>query len=289
MTKEKYSPMMRKYLELNKDYQDAIVFYRLGDFYEMFFDDALVASKALNIALTGKNAGVKERVPMCGVPFHSAKSYIESLVNQGHKVVVVEQLSDPKASKGLVERGVVQIVTPGTIMDFEVGASENHFIGALGIFDFSYTLAYADISTGEFYVMNLDKQLHLLENQISTLGLKEIVVTEELPITVDGIMVTRYDNNRFPEHYKKIFQEISDLKQIQICSLLLNYMLETQKRDLDYMQVITEVKQENYVYMDAATKKSLELTKNGANESYGTLLWLLNHTRSAMGSRLLKQ
>ena len=126
--KEKYSPMMTKYLELKKDYQDSIVFYRLGDFYEMFFDDAIVASKALNIALTGKNAGVSERVPMCGVPFHSAQGYIEDLVKMGHKVVIVEQLTDPKASKGLVERGVVQIVTPGTIMDLKLNEKVNHFI-----------------------------------------------------------------------------------------------------------------------------------------------------------------
>lgn len=287
LKKEKYSPMMEKYLELKKDYQDAIVMYRIGDFYEMFFDDAAVASKALNLALTGKNAGVKERVPMCGVPFHSATGYVEELVKQGHKVVIVEQLSDPKA-KGLVERGVVQIVTPGTLMDFKLNEKVNNFIGALGVFDFSYTLAYADLSTGEFYCLNLDKKEHLLRNKIDSLGIKELVVEDD-SINIDGIMMSSFKNETIKDNYKKIFDNLTDLKQIKICANLLNYLLDTQKRELEYIQTIVEVKQEDYVYMEGATKKALELTKNAQNEKYGTLLWLLDHTHSAMGGRLLKQ
>ena len=287
LKKEKYSPMMEKYLELKKDYQDAIVMYRIGDFYEMFFDDAAVASKALNLALTGKNAGVKERVPMCGVPFHAATGYVEELVKQGHKVVIVEQLSDPKA-KGLVERGVVQIVTPGTLMDFKLNEKVNNFIGALGVFDFSYTLAYADLSTGEFYCLNLEKKEHLLRNKIESLGIKEIVVEDD-SISIDGVMMSSFKDETIKDNYKKIFENINDLKQIKICANLLNYLLDTQKRELEYIQTIVEVKQEDYVYMESATKKALELTKNANNEKYGTLLWLLDHTHSAMGGRLLKQ
>lgn len=287
MKKEKYSPMMEKYLELKKDYQDAIVMYRIGDFYEMFFDDAAVASKALNLALTGKNAGVKERVPMCGVPFHAASGYVEELVKQGHKVVIVEQLSDPKA-KGLVERGVVQIVTPGTLMDFKLNEKVNNFIGALGVFDFSYTLAYADLSTGEFYCLNLEKKEHLLRNKIDSLGIKELVVEDD-SIQFDGIMMSSFNNETIKDNYKKIFDNLTDLKQIKVCANLLNYLLDTQKRELEYIQTIVEVKQEDYVYMEGATKKALELTKNAQNEKYGTLLWLLDHTHSAMGGRLLKQ
>ena len=287
LKKEKYSPMMEKYLELKKDYQDAIVMYRIGDFYEMFFDDAAVASKALNLALTGKNAGVKERVPMCGVPFHAATGYVEELVKQGHKVVIVEQLSDPKA-KGLVERGVVQIVTPGTLMDFKLNEKVNNFIGALGVFDFSYTLAYADLSTGEFYCLNLEKKEHLLRNKIESLGIKEIVVEDD-SISIDGVMMSSFKDETIKDNYKKIFENINDLKQIKICANLLNYLLDTHKRELKYIQTIVEVKQEDYVYMESATKKALELTKNANNEKYGTLLWLLDHTHSAMGGRLLKQ
>ena len=283
--KQKYSPMMMQYLEIKEQNQDAIVMFRLGDFYEMFFDDAIVVSKALDLALTGKNAGVKERVPMCGVPFHSVSGYIQKLIDLGHKVAIVEQLSEP-GKKGIVKRGVVQIITPGTIMDTSLNEKRNHYIGALGIFDFNYTLAYCDISTGEFYVVNIDKKEHILKNYIDSLGLKEIVVSEDW--SMDGLFISRFEDDHFNDQYKKIFESLSDLKQIKMCSLLLNYMLDTQKRELEHLQKIQEVKTEDYIYMDSYTKKSLELIKNLNNESYGTLQWLLDDTKSAMGGRLLR-
>lgn len=284
--KQKYSPMMMQYLEIKEQNQDAIVMFRLGDFYEMFFDDAIVVSKALDLALTGKNAGVKERVPMCGVPFHSVSGYIQKLIDLGHKVAIVEQLSEP-GKKGIVKRGVVQIITPGTIMDTSLNEKRNNYIGALGIFDFNYTLAYCDISTGEFFVVNIDKKEHVLKNYIDSLGLKEIVVSQDW--TMDGLFISRFENDHFNEKYKKIFESVTDLKQIKVCSLLLNYMLDTQKRELEHIQKIQEVKTEDYIYMDSYTKKSLELTKNLNNENYGTLQWLLDDTKSAMGGRLLRQ
>ena len=284
--KQKYSPMMMQYLEIKEQNQDAIVMFRLGDFYEMFFDDAIVVSKALDLALTGKNAGVKERVPMCGVPFHSVSGYIQKLIDLGHKVAIVEQLSEP-GKKGIVKRGVVQIITPGTIMDTSLNEKRNHYIGALGIFDFNYTLAYCDISTGEFYVVNIDKKEHILKNYIDSLGLKEIVVSEDW--SMDGLFISHFEDDHFNDQYKKIFESLSDLKQIKMCSLLLNYMLDTQKRELEHLQKIQEVKTEDYIYMDSYTKKSLELIKNLNNESYGTLQWLLDDTNSAMGGRLLRQ
>ncbi len=284
--KQKYSPMMMQYLEIKEQNQDAIVMFRLGDFYEMFFDDAIVVSKALDLALTGKNAGVKERVPMCGVPFHSVSGYIQKLIDLGHKVAIVEQLSEP-GKKGIVKRGVVQIITPGTIMDTSLNEKRNHYIGALGIFDFNYTLAYCDISTGEFYVVNIDKKEHILKNYIDSLGLKEIVVSEDW--SMDGLFISHFEDDHFNDQYKKNFESLSDLKQIKMCSLLLNYMLDTQKRELEHLQKIQEVKTEDYIYMDSYTKKSLELIKNLNNESYGTLQWLLDDTKSAMGGRLLRQ
>jgi len=286
MKKQKYSPMMEKYLELKNDYQDAIVFYRLGDFYEMFFDDAITASKELGLALTGKNAGVKERVPMCGVPFHSVEGYVETLVNKGHKVVIVEQLSDPKASKGLVERGVVQIVTPGTLMAFHPGENENHFIGALGVYDFNYVLSYADLSTGEFYVMTLPPDTHQLEARIDTLNIAEIIT--DSGYEAEGRFITRYDKDKVPGAYKKLFDGLTDLKQIKTSALLLNYLMDTQLRELDHMRPVQPIVQESYVTMDGYTKKALELTENPHGERYGTLLWLLDHTKSAMGSRLMR-
>ncbi|MEG0367581.1 MAG: DNA mismatch repair protein MutS, partial [Coprobacillus sp.] len=285
--KQKYSPMMMQYLKIKEDNQDSIVMFRLGDFYEMFFDDAVVASKALDLALTGKNAGAKDRVPMCGVPFHAINGYIQKLIDLGHKVAIVEQLSDPSA-KGIVERGVVQIVTPGTIMDLSLNEKKNNYIGALGVFDFNYTLAYCDISTGEFFVVNFNKEDHLLKNHIDSLSIKELVVSDH-EFVFDNVFVSYYENDKFNESYKKVFDSIKDLKEIKVCSLLLNYMLETQKRELGHIQPIQEVKTEDYIYMDSYTKKSLELIKNSDNENYGTLQWLLDDTKSAMGARLLRQ
>lgn len=285
--KEKYSPMMMQYLKIKEENKDSIVMFRLGDFYEMFFDDAIVVSKVLNIALTGKNAGVKERVPMCGVPFHSVNGYIQKLIDNGFKVAIVEQLSDP-SKKGIVERGVVQIVTPGTIMDLSLNERKNNYIGALGVFDFNYTLAYCDISTGEFYVTNLDKDSHSLKNQLDTLAIKELVVDDE-NIKIDNILMSYYVDSKTNDKYLKLFDKINDLKQIKMCSLLLNYMIETQKRDLEHIQHIEEIKNENYIVMDSYTRKSLELVKNANNDVYGSLLWLLDSTKSAMGGRLLRQ
>ena len=287
--KQKYSPMMMQYLGIKEQNKDAIVMFRLGDFYEMFFDDAMIVSKELELALTGKNAGAKERVPMCGVPFHSASGYIQKLVDNGHKVAIVEQLTDP-GKKGIVERGVVQIVTPGTIFDESMTKNKNNYIACMMIFDFVYTLAFCDITTGEFQVINIDKKDHLLNNQLASMEVKEIVVKSDCTYNFnDSIMVTHYDNETFNEKYRDIFHNIKDLKEIKVSTLLLNYLIETQKRDLEHLQMIEEINNQDFMTMDLYTKKSLELTENSKDhEKYGSLFWLLDMTKSAMGARLLK-
>ena len=287
--KQKYSPMMMQYLGIKEQNKDAIVMFRLGDFYEMFFDDAMIVSKELELALTGKNAGAKERVPMCGVPFHSASGYIQELVDNGHKVAIVEQLTDP-GKKGIVERGVVQIVTPGTIFDESMTKNKNNYIACMMIFDFVYTLAFCDITTGEFQVINIDKKDHLLNNQLASMEVKEIVVKSDCTYNFnDSIMVSHYDNETFNEKYRDIFHNIKDLKEIKVSTLLLNYLIETQKRDLEHLQMIEEINNQDFMTMDLYTKKSLELTENSKDhEKYGSLFWLLDMTKSAMGARLLK-
>lgn len=287
--KQKYSPMMMQYLGIKEQNKDAIVMFRLGDFYEMFFDDAIIVSKELELALTGKNAGAKERVPMCGVPFHSASGYIQKLVDNGHKVAIVEQLTDP-GKKGIVERGVVQIVTPGTIFDESMTKNKNNYIACMMIFDFVYTLAFCDITTGEFQVVNIDKKDHLLNNQLASMEVKEIVVKSDCTYNFnDSIMVSHYDNETFNEKYRDIFHNIKDLKEIKVSTLLLNYLIETQKRDLEHLQMIEEINNQDFMTMDLYTKKSLELTENSKDhEKYGSLFWLLDITKSAMGARLLK-
>ena len=287
--KQKYSPMMMQYLGIKEQNKDAIVMFRLGDFYEMFFDDAMIVSKELELALTGKNAGAKERVPMCGVPFHSASGYIQKLVDNGHKVAIVEQLTDP-GKKGIVERGVVQIVTPGTIFDESMTKNKNNYIACMMIFDFVYTLAFCDITTCEFQVINIDKKDHLLNNQLASMEVKEIVVKSDCTYNFnDSIMVSHYDNETFNEKYRDIFHNIKDLKEIKVSTLLLNYLIETQKRDLEHLQMIEEINNQDFMTMDLYTKKSLELTENSKDhEKYGSLFWLLDMTKSAMGARLLK-
>lgn len=287
--KQKYSPMMMQYLGIKEQNKDAIVMFRLGDFYEMFFDDAIIVSKELELALTGKNCGAKERVPMCGVPFHSASGYIQKLVDNGHKVAIVEQLTDP-GKKGIVERGVVQIVTPGTIFDESMTKNKNNYIACMMIFDFVYTLAFCDITTGEFQVVNIDKKDHLLNNQLASMEVKEIVVKSDCTYNFnDSIMVSHYDNETFNEKYRDIFHNIKDLKEIKVSTLLLNYLIETQKRDLEHLQMIEEINNQDFMTMDLYTKKSLELTENSKDhEKYGSLFWLLDMTKSAMGARLLK-
>ena len=287
--KQKYSPMMMQYLGIKEQNKDAIVMFRLGDFYEMFFDDAMIVSKELELALTGKNAGAKERVPMCGVPFHSASGYIQKLVDNGHKVAIVEQLTDP-GKKGIVERGVVQIVTPGTIFDESMTKNKNNYIACMMIFDFVYTLAFCDITTGEFQVVNIDKKDHLLNNQLASMEVKEIVVKSDCTYNFnDSIMVSHYDNETFNEKYRDIFHNIKDLKEIKVSTLLLNYLIETKKRDLEHLQMIEEINNQDFMTMDLYTKKSLELTENSKDhEKYGSLFWLLDMTKSAMGARLLK-
>ena len=226
---------------------------------------------------------------MCGVPFHSASGYIQKLVDNGHKVAIVEQLTDP-GKKGIVERGVVQIVTPGTIFDESMTKNKNNYIACMMIFDFVYTLAFCDITTGEFQVVNIDKKDHLLNNQLASMEVKEIVVKSDCTYNFnDSIMVSHYDNETFNEKYRDIFHNIKDLKEIKVSTLLLNYLIETQKRDLEHLQMIEEINNQDFMTMDLYTKKSLELTENSKDhEKYGSLFWLLDMTKSAMGARLLK-
>lgn len=287
--KPKYSPMMMQYLSIKEENQDSIVMFRLGDFYEMFFDDAIMVSKELEIALTGKNAGAPERVPMCGVPFHSASGYIQKLVDNGHRVAIVEQLTEP-GKRGIVERGVVQIITPGTIFDESLTNNKNNYIAALEEFDFTYTLAFCDITTGEFSVVNIEKKEKLLLNQLETMAVKEIVTLPNQIREFDDILSSPIAHDNYNEKYDKIFSKINDLKQIKTASLLLNYLLDTQKRELEHLQIIEEINNEDYVTMDLYTKKALELTSSAkSNDKYGSLFWLLDQTKTAMGSRMLKQ
>ena len=172
--KEKYTPMMMQYLEIKEQNKDAIVMFRLGDFYEMFFEDAKIASKVLDIALTGRDAGAKERVPMCGVPFHAVSSYIQKLIDQGYKVAIVEQLTIPGETKGIVKRGVIQVITPGTVMDEAMNKQDNNFIACFKSFEFNHVVGFADISTGETSVMLIEPNQDALIDVLLSYQVKEL-------------------------------------------------------------------------------------------------------------------
>ncbi|WP_041138506.1 DNA mismatch repair protein MutS [Beduini massiliensis] len=294
--KEKYTPMMMQYLEIKEQYQDAIVMFRLGDFYEMFFEDAKTASKVLEIALTGRDAGTAERVPMCGVPFHAVNGYIQRLIDKGYKVAIVEQLTQPGVDK-IVKRGVIQVITPGTVMEDAMNFKENNFIACYVSYEFNSIVGFADISTGETSVMAIDKNEEALIDALLSNNIKELVVLEN-EVNLDHrklqenyhILISFASNSDFKEAYKPLFKQISDMKMIKTMSILFNYLVETQKRELPYLQEVRLIENTDYLNMDVFTKNSLELlTTIRQNEKYGSLFWLLDHTKCAMGSRLLKQ
>ena len=176
---DELSPMMQQYMDIKKEHENELLFYRIGDFYELFFEDGELVSRELELTLTGKNAGLEERVPMCGVPFHSVKPYIEKLIDKGYKVAICEQLEDPKTTKNMVKRGVIQVITKGTLTDYEMlKPTDNNFIGSILDYGNSYILTYADISTGELFVLELVRNEQVLINEILNLGLKEVVIID---------------------------------------------------------------------------------------------------------------
>lgn len=294
--KAPYTPMMMQYLEIKKDYQDALVFYRLGDFYELFFEDAKTASKELELVLTGRDAGAKERVPMCGVPYHAVNSYLEKLVKKGYKVAIVEQLEDPALAKGIVKRDVVQVITPGTLISVGLEESSNNYIASVDVSGSFYIIAYCDLSTGELGVMNLEKDEDRLVSELDALDVSEIVISSTFDknsfssLTLrKSIIVSYEDNDEVTLDYNAILEDIKDIRQMRTIVRLINYLVNTQKRNLDYIKKASIVKTNQFLNMDSYTRMNLELTRTIRSEDrYGSLLWVLDKTKTAMGGRLIK-
>lgn len=296
--KSKYTPMMQQYLTIKENYQDAFVFFRLGDFYELFFEDAQLASKELEIALTGREAGAEERVPMCGVPHHSAENYINRLIERGYKVAVCEQVEDPASAKGVVRREVVRLLTPGTVMNqTALNEKENNFILSVVSFEDAYAIAYSDLSTGENYAMRLPKEDQSLVGELISLGCKEIVIGSDVDVKIfDNLralkqIVLSYEEERLiPIEYQILAEEVNDGYLTQAFGRLVNYLVRTQKSALGHLQPISLTKNEDYLSIDYNSRRNLELTETIRSKSrQGSLLWLLDKTKTAMGSRLLKQ
>ena len=294
--KSKLSPMMLKYLEIKEKYNDTIIFYRLGDFYEMFFEDAIICSRELELTLTGRNAGLDERVPMCGVPHHAYLSYLEKLINKGYKVAICEQLTDPKESKGIVERDVIQVVTKGTIIDNTLSEKDYNYIGNIYDFDYCYGMSYADITTGYFYVLILEHDKEKMVKEVNNRNIKEIIVNDKIDREIITslketyhILVTISDNIYSESDYNYITSNLQDIRMITTVNHLLNYILETKKGNMSHLQKAEIVDLCKYLLFDSHTKRNLELTETlRQKERMYSLLWLLDKTKTAMGSRFLK-
>ena len=294
--RSKLAPMMAKYMSIKDNYEDTIIFFRLGDFYEMFFEDAEIASRELSLTLTGRNAGLEERVPMCGVPYHSYQSYVSKLIDKGYKVAICEQLTDPKESKGMVERDVVQVITKGTILDNLNLATDNNYIASIYDFSYAYALTYADISTGEIYAMILN-DLDSLYRELINHNIKEVIVNDKIDRevlynlkTVYNILVTVTNLEKEYPEYKDLYKDVTDSRLLTSIKHLLTYVTETKKSSLKYLKKVNINKEEDHLLYDFHTKKNLEITETiRDNTRNNSLLWFMDKTKTAMGSRLLKQ
>lgn len=314
MAAPKLSPMMQQYMDIKSSYQDCILFFRLGDFYEMFFDDAKTASRELELTLTGKQCGMEERAPMCGVPFHSADTYIARLVEKGYKVAICEQTEDPAAVKGIVKREVVQIVTPGTVISSSMlRENENNYIASIYADDDSTGLSYCDISTGEIYltdIRGIGRRENLL-NELVKIDASEVILDENTFSAVDAEdmkpVTEAYFNVIGEEFYRQDAARDAILRQFNITALLgigveegsaseaalgalLLYLIETQKNDLSHIAELTTYSLGQHMSLDKSTIKNLELTETLFEKKLkGSLLGVLDKTHTAMGSRKLKQ
>lgn len=295
--KTKLSPMMLQYIDMKEKNMDVILFFRLGDFYEMFFEDALIASRELELTLTGKSAGLEDRIPMCGIPYHSVNPYIDKLIDKGYKVAICEQIEDPKTAKGVVKREVLQILSKGTMMNSEfLDEKTNNYIGNVIDLKYTYVISYADISTGEFYTTTSIYDSNSLVSLILSLNLKEIVVKNNFDNNVLNTLKNKYKVNIsiFDEEidvseYTNIFSHIEDSKYIESIKHLLSYLISTQKRSLNYLQKINIINTKSYLKLDINARRNLELTSSlRLKERTYSLLWLLDKTKTAMGSRMLK-
>ncbi len=294
-----YTPMIQQYLQVKADYQDAFLFFRLGDFYEMFFDDAIKASQELEITLTGREGGGDERIPMCGVPYHSAASYIEQLVERGYKVAICEQTEDPRQAKGVVRREVVQLITPGTMMEVKgLSEKENNYIAAMTDFaDGTIGFAYNDLSTGENKVTLLSRNFDEVMNELSVSGAKEVVISSDFDSDWQRQIRERMfvtfsfeEDLSIQENCQPLFAEIHEDKLQKTMARLINYLYRTQKRSLDHLQPVESYTVYQYMKIDFFSKRNLELTETIRSKGKkGSLLWLLDETKTAMGGRMLKQ
>ena len=314
--KSEFSPMMQEYLKTKEEYQDCILFYRLGDFYEMFFDDAIKASKELELTLTGKLCGQEERAPMCGIPFHAADAYIAKLIEKGYKVAICEQLEDPKQAKGIVKRGVIRVVTPGTVIESNLlDEKKNNYIMSVYKKGLYYGVSVCDVSTGDFRTTQIAENNNFpkLLDEISKFNPAEIIVNPFMYDSLEEISkikerfevyISRVKEEAFSKNTEKLLQnylfvndheeKIENLedKELIVSSIngLLDYLIETQKTNLDHINKIIVYTTTKYMSLDISARRNLEITEKMRDKSKkGTLLWVLDKTSTSMGGRQLRR
>ncbi|MDL2276864.1 DNA mismatch repair protein MutS [Breznakia sp. OttesenSCG-928-G09] len=296
MSEKKYTPMMQQYLEVKKNLQDCIVFYRLGDFYEMFFDDAKTASNELDLVLTGRNAGVEERIPMCGIPYHAATGYIQRLTQKGYKVAIVEQMEDASAGK-IVKRDVVKIVTPGTIMEEANDAMDNAYIASVYDFKYGFAVTFCEMTCGEVSAKTIDRSLQSLQKTLLSMNVREVVVQEffdkkaiKMIENLGAITISNENNIVLKKEYFDLIEGIDDEHIKTGFAILSNYLDNTQKRHMSHLGRVELIQDELFLQMDYSTKLNLELIQPVRTNSKSQTLWsFMDHTKTSMGSRTLKK
>lgn len=297
MAEKKYTPMMQHYLKMKEENPDAILFYRLGDFYEMFFEDAKLVSQELDLVLTGRSAGVEEKVPMCGVPFHAANSYIQRLVKKGYKVAICEQLEDPSSAKGLVDRGIVKIITPGTYMDATMDAKTSNYMASCDVSSFEITVIYCELSTGELKYQTLQRSLVALQKALLEQNVSELVC----PMSMDKkwmsaleemetILISKHKKASVDSQDLPLLNGIESESLQESFALLMAYLKDTQKQHIDHFLPIESMDKDKVLVMDYETKNHLELVSSQSTNAKAESLWsFMDKCQSAMGSRLLKR
>ena len=293
----KVTPMMRQYLEIKNQNEDIILFFRLGDFYEMFFEDAILVSRELELTLTGKNAGLEERIPMCGIPYHAVNIYLDKLTSKGYRVGICEQLEDANLAKGIVKRDITQIVSKGTVFDEEsLVFYENNYIGAINDYKICYVVTYMDITTGQIEAFLINHNQTNLISEVVSLGIKEIIIKDSFDKTVLSILknqfkipITIFDTTNDILEYHYIYEDVMDNRIIDSLKYLLTYISDTQKRNLSHLKKVNIRKNKQILKMDIHTKRNLELTETlRLKQRNYSLIWLLDKTKTAMGARKLK-
>ncbi|WP_244832920.1 DNA mismatch repair protein MutS [Clostridium sp. BJN0001] len=298
------TPMMSEYIKTKKQYEDCILFYRLGDFYEMFFDDAVTVSRELELVLTGKNCGLENRAPMCGIPHHAAYSYIPRLIKRGYKVAICEQLEDPKLAKGIVKRGVIKVLTPGTYVDLNSDSDDNTYLMTIDINEESISLSVSDISTGEFKTTTFKNTIITLLDEIAKLAPKEILLSDKIDDTilkrineVSNALITVKNFDEYKVSKEELIKQFSD-PEVEcldegsiICSeVLLKYIESTQMMCLSNINLLERYDIVNYMTIDNNSRLNLELTENIREKTKkGSLLWVLDKTSTAMGARTIRK